>query len=521
MSSLLIARLLRQLSRRLLIVCTIHQPSNAVLAQFDVLLLVKPPGTLAFYGPFDQAARFFQQLPARFPAQLGDVHFAAPAPADNLADMVLGALKVVSKLEGEAPASKDGAAAPFSCRDAFLHSAYSQPLLRALADVHGEKAIVEADLPAPSSAPAPGPVPAPRNDGPAKEHKEPESDVAGADFVIPLPPHSMLRGGEKSASDGSPPSSSTAAAASWSSSVRSQWFAFRELLRRFAVSTVRARRSFTLRFFTCTVYGFVTGTLFYQLQFDQKDAASRISFIYFAARFSLFSGNLKLPGVFSTRVMMFRETNTRMYSALAYAAARSIADLPWIAIEMMVFGVIVYFCSGLQSDAQLFGLFYLVLLLDRLISIGFIELVGALTPTIELAQSLQTAINMLFMLFSGFFIAVQAIPRGWRWMTYLSPYYYVIRFLANNEYTRIDEFRCADEQRVAIPAAYDTCPVTAAMRDSGSKCPLQCGAEVLQQYTIPQQPGFLYEDLGILILFAAAYPIMAALALRFVNFIRR
>jgi ABC-type multidrug transport system permease subunit len=516
MSSLLLARLLRTLSRRLLIVCTIHQPSNAVLAQFDVLLLVKPPGTLAFYGPFDLAARFFQQLPARFPAQLGDVHIGAPALADNLADMVLGALKVVSKLEGEAPQSEDKAVAPFSCRDAFLHSPFSQPLLRALVHVHGEKAISEAGLPAPAPS-------APRNDGTEKEHKQSESDFAGVDFAIPLPPRSKLQaGGEKRGLDGSSPSSSSGAAgATWSAALRSQWFAFRELLRRFAVSTVRARRSFTLRFFTCIVYGFVTGTLFYQLQLGQKAAASRISFIYFAARFSLFSGNLKLPGVFSTRVMMFRETTTRMYSPLAYAAARSVADLPWVAIEMLLFGVIVYFFSGLQSDGQLFGLFYLVLLLDRLISIGFIELVGALTPTIELAQSLQTAINMLFMLFSGFFIAVQAIPRGWRWMTYLSPYYYVIRFLANNEYTRIDEFRCADDQRVAVPLGYDTCPVTAAMRDSDSKCPLQCGAEVLQLYSIPQQSGFLYEDLGILILFALAYPILAALALRFVNFIRR
>ena len=269
------------------------------------------------------------------------------------------------------------------------------------------------------------------------------------------------------------------------------------------------------------------GTLFYQLSLDQKAATSRISFIYFVARFSLFSGNLKLPGVFGSRVMLAREAGCGMYSRLVYAAARSVADLPWILLEMLFFTTIVYWTAGM-SDARaggLYGLMYVVLVIDRILSIGFIELMGALTPTIELAQSLQTAVNMLFMLFSGFFIAVDAIPRGWRWMTYFSPYYYVIRFLANNEYGELPELQCAVHDRVAMPgglAAYTTCPLTDLMRTSGTKCPFQCGAEVLVQYSIPtSSPASLTQDLGILILWAFAYPILAAVALKFVNFIKR
>jgi len=504
MSALLIARLMRKLSRRLPVVVTVHQPSNDVLAQFDVLLLLKAPGILAFYGAFDDAARFFLEMPSRYPATLGGVKLTEPNEGDNLADFVLGALKDISQ-GGRKSGGKDGAAPDehaevFSCLDAFLHSRYSVPLLQALQAIHGDevRAFTEPLL-AEQAAASPN----------ARSNSD--GSVMAA---VPLPSKSLRA-----------TASSSAAAHESPNPLRALWLTYRELFRRHALTTVRSRRSLFLRLFTCTFYGFATGTLFYQLQLGQQGAAARLSLFYFFCRFSLFSGNLKLPGVFSTRVMLLRETSSRMYSTWSYAFARTLIDLPWVLVEMFIFSIIVYFTSDMSTarDGRLYALMYCTLLLNRVASLGFIELIGALTSTVELAQSLQTALNMMFMLFSGYFIPVTSTPQGWRWMNYLSPYYYAIRFIAHNEASQIDAFTCDEDQRVALPDNYDRCPVSQYMRDTDTKCNLQCGAELLDAYSIPVEPkdGYLSEEIGILLLFACAYPILAATALRFVNFVKR
>jgi ABC-type multidrug transport system permease subunit len=508
----MLAKLLRHLSRRLPVVVTLHQPSNDVLSQFDILLLLKPGGMLSFYGGFTDAARFFLSLPARFPSALGSLKLAEPQEGENLSDFVLGALKVISQREtpahtrtvsnGDKPNGRD--AQVFSCRDAFLHSSYSLPLLQALQHIHGE-----------SVRPVTQPL-IEEQQQVAKVAPIVSTGPGGSLPAIPLP-SKMLRSSTFSASTGEEGGLRTV--------IHELWLSYRELFKRHARTTWRSRRSFFLRYFTCTVYGFVTGTLFYQLSLGQQGAAARLSFLYFICRFSLFSANLKLPGVFSTRVLMFRETSAQMYSTWTYALSRTLVDLPWVLLEMFIFSTIVYFAAGLSlaRDGLLYALLFCTLVLNRISSLGFIELVGAITPNIELAQSLQTAINMILMLFSGFFIPVSSVPRGWRWMNYVSPYYYAIRFLSHNEASQLSEFTCAADERVAIPSGYNTCPVTATMLASGEKCNLQCGTELLQVYSIPIEPqdGYLTQDICILLLFACAYPLLAAVALRYVNFVKR
>ena len=266
-ASLMLARLLRSLSRRLLVIVTVHQPSNAVLAQFDVLLLVKAPGELAFYGPFRGAAEFFRGLPHRFPAQLGDVRVPTPHPGDNLADIVLGALKVVAKREtncnggsngreetndkqaaSSSPPSSDEP--PFNCRDAFLHSSYARPLMRALVSIHGEEAAAKQFALRHSQQQQRNQSSSSAASSAAAENKEGEYE-----FTIPLPPNLSSTANAAAVAVASPLSSSSSNA---SSAWRPLYLCFRELMRRFFLSTIRAQRSFFLRFFTCLFYGFVT-----------------------------------------------------------------------------------------------------------------------------------------------------------------------------------------------------------------------------------------------------------------------
>ena len=215
-----------------------------------------------------------------------------------------------------------------------------------------------------------------------------------------------------------------------------------ELTYRFFISDVRVRRNWISRFTTALVFGFLTGTLFYQLGYATQDNLQRLSLIYFSSRFALFSGNLKMPPVFNLRNLYFRETSSKYYTASAYYVARSIADLPFVVVEMLIYSPLVYFTSNLlyapagQGAAQ-FILFYVIMMLNRISSLSFIEMIGQASATIEGAQAVQATFNMIFMLFSGFFIPSTSIPYYWLWIYYISNFNYPIALLSINQLTRI------------------------------------------------------------------------------------
>jgi len=77
----------KRLAQHISVVCTIHQPSASIIQQFDLIMLLKAPGEVAYFGPLTQLSQYFSS------------HFGVPpcVPGENLADYALDTLATLEQ----------------------------------------------------------------------------------------------------------------------------------------------------------------------------------------------------------------------------------------------------------------------------------------------------------------------------------------------------------------------------------------------------------------------------------------
>ena len=84
-SSFLIVSFLRKLAAAgQAVLCTIHQPSASLFAQFDNLLLMKAGGNMVYFGQVDQLSDYFEKNGVDMPKDIN--------PAERMIDIVSGDL---------------------------------------------------------------------------------------------------------------------------------------------------------------------------------------------------------------------------------------------------------------------------------------------------------------------------------------------------------------------------------------------------------------------------------------------
>lgn len=81
--------------------------------------------------------------------------------------------------------------------------------------------------------------------------------------------------------------------------------------------------------------------------------------------------------VFIQRPIFYRERAERMYRTATYAIGYILSDIPMICFGTFVFVLSFYFFPGLQRSTGHFFFFYLVSLSLSLVSIMFVQMIGA------------------------------------------------------------------------------------------------------------------------------------------------
>ncbi len=212
--------------------------------------------------------------------------------------------------------------------------------------------------------------------------------------------------------------------------------------------------------------------------------------------------------VFIQRPIFYRERAERMYRTATYAIAYIICDFPMIAIGCFLFAVSFYWFTNLQRTAGNFFFYYLLSLAIGLVSVMFVQMVGAVFARPDTAGLIFGSTFTIFGSAAGFLIKFQNIPVFMRWLTYISFPRYFINSVAVNEYTGTTYY-CDPPLEIPINGTNSTLPY----------CGMTTGQQVIEAFDL--QPYLKWAGIGILfgyyLLFAAIY----ILALQFINHIRR
>ncbi|KAI6680129.1 hypothetical protein NL676_034010 [Syzygium grande] len=188
------------------------------------------------------------------------------------------------------------------------------------------------------------------------------------------------------------------------------------------------------------------GTIFWNLgskRRSRQDLFNAMGSMYAACLFIGFQNSTSVqPVVAIERTVFYRERGAGMYSALPYAFAQVIIEIPYIFLQTVIYGVIVYSMIGFEWTASKFFWYIFCMFFSLLYFTYYGMMSVAVTPNHNIAAITSSAFYAIWNLFSGFIVPRTRIPIWWRWYYWACPLSWTLYGLLASQFgdikTRLD-----------------------------------------------------------------------------------
>ncbi|CAN0856234.1 Pleiotropic drug resistance protein 1 [Linum grandiflorum] len=180
-----------------------------------------------------------------------------------------------------------------------------------------------------------------------------------------------------------------------------------------------------IRFWFTTFIGLMFGTIFWDLggkTSKQQDLFNALGSLFASVLFiGVQNASAVQPVAAIERTVFYRERAAGMYSAMPYAYAQVLIELPYVFAQSVMYGVITYSMIGFEWEVQKF-LWYIFFVYFTLLYFTFYGLMSvAITPNHHIAAIISSFFYSFWIIFSGFMIPRPRIPIWWRWYYWADP----------------------------------------------------------------------------------------------------
>ncbi|XP_020221803.1 ABC transporter G family member 31 [Cajanus cajan] len=221
-----------------------------------------------------------------------------------------------------------------------------------------------------------------------------------------------------------------------------------------------------MRLFFTIICALIFGTIFWDI--GTKRETTQQVYVIMGALFSacLFLGvnnaSSVQPVVSIERTVFYREKAAGMYSPMAYAMAQGLVEIPYIAVQTIVFGLITYYMVNFERDIGKFFLYLLFMFLTFTYFTFYGMMAVGITPTQHFAAVISSAFYSLWNLVSGFLIPKSHIPIWWIWFHYICPVSWTLRGIITSQLGDVEQmivgpgFEGSVKEYIAVTLGYDT-----------------------------------------------------------------
>lgn len=212
-----------------------------------------------------------------------------------------------------------------------------------------------------------------------------------------------------------------------------RWTEMKIILHRQHKVSMRDGNYIILNTMVALFVGLYSGFVWFQMSLtDFSGVQDRIGLIYFTPRTIM---NTILAAVLVSRAQVRHERLSSLYRASSSFLATCIFFIPSIFLISLVHLLLTYYLSGLRYvpfTAMLIFVGFNYLHSIAYLALGFIG--GSLTDSFETGMVLATITISLVRLFSGAIVNLRNMTPILSWLRFLSPAYYVLQGLGQNEF---------------------------------------------------------------------------------------
>ena len=186
------------------------------------------------------------------------------------------------------------------------------------------------------------------------------------------------------------------------------------------------------RLFQAVFIGFILGGLFFDLPPEQFQA--RLGLALFASVNMAFTNAAEIPFAAEGKSVVFKQQDAGFFSAGQYVWSVIICNLPLSIVESVIFSIIIYFLTHFTYDAGRFFFFLLVVWMTNVALSVVFRCITYGTRSQDIANQMSGPVVAIFFLFAGYLVLENNIPRWLIWAFWISPFSWVLRALADNEF---------------------------------------------------------------------------------------
>lgn len=263
--------------------------------------------------------------------------------------------------------------------------------------------------------------------------------------------------------------------------------------------------------------GLIVGSLFYGEPLSSSGAFTRGGALFFSI---LFLGWLQLSELMkavSGRAVVARHKDYAFYRPSAVSIARVIQDFPVIAVQVCIFGLIMYFMCTLDLDAGKFWIYMLFVYTTTIMITALYRMFASLSPEIDTAVRFSGIALNLLVIYTGYVIPKTQLLEKYIWFGWLywvNPISYSFEAVLANEFSgRTMECDQLVPQGPGVDPAYQGCAISGAAVNARSVP----GSDYIGT-SFGYTRSHLWRNFGVVVAFGVLYMIITVVATEMFDF---